>query len=158
MLIPVSIGGLIYLIYRSPDTLINQIFNQLYPNSLALFLQYRLAFPFPDTLIYQLPGGLWTFSATLATFRLRLSVGRYWLPLYYFPLAYCILLECLQYLHVTDGTFDIVDLCYDFFFWLLARWFQERYLPIVGTEMPSRRTWQLAVVVCLFLALFLGDQ
>jgi hypothetical protein len=158
MLLPILLGGLIYVIYRTPDTRINEVIYCLYPKFVDISQTCRQQLPLSDTFIYQFPGGLWLFSATLATLGLNIYWSRHRLPLHYLPLAYGFLLEYLQYAQVTDGTFDAYDLCYYFIFWGLARLFQVRYLPLLDSEIPRRRGLRLVLACCMFLVLFLGDR
>ena len=158
VLLPVLLGGFIYVIYRTPDTRINEIIYYIYPQFVDISQVCRQKLPLLDTFIYQFPGGLWLFSATLATLGLNLYWGRHRLPLYYLPLVYGFLLEYLQYAQITDGTFDVYDLWYYFLFWGLARLFQTRYLPLLDSEMPQRRGLQLVLACGMFLVLFLGDR
>ena len=92
---------LIYMCFRSENIFINQIakyFFDYQPNQNQLQIHYFF--------IYNLPQGLWVFSATLIS--KNLYIKRFNLAV--LPLIFSFYIETIQYFHLSNGTFDIVDL------------------------------------------------
>lgn len=74
----------------------------------------------PNFVIYILPTALWLFSITLLGTDLHLKIKNILIPFHFLPLSYLILLEILQLLSVTNGTFDIWDILVPMMGWILA--------------------------------------
>jgi hypothetical protein len=108
----------------------------------------------PNWVIYSLPGGIWVFVLTIIfrrVYRKRITPQ---LPIDYLPMIYAIGLEFLQYLHVTDGTFDKMDLMI-----ILAAEFLARMLDFkqISTEYRLMEKVHYLVAFSGFLVLFLSD-
>ena len=119
---PLLISLLIYIFYRSELTLINQLFSLFIP--LADLLQWQntiqTAFPLPNWVVYSLPEGLWMLVVTLISKEFYFSRQSKNYNLVFFPLLLATVIEIFQYLHITDGIFDWLDLGLSFAFWGIA--------------------------------------
>lgn len=119
--LPLLIGGLIYVLFR-PLTL--KMFNWFeYIGLLGSILEMRSDFQnyilFPDWFYYALPDGLWTYSFTTSFILIwrHSSSLKYWLTI---PLSLSIIPEILQYFNLLTGTFDINDLFLQIFGFFLS--------------------------------------
>lgn len=113
-ILPVLIGGLIYILLRTDSLLMYKWFQRTnISGSIYLIrdLTNFVNFGYYKTIINTLPGGLWTFSYTaflLIIWRNKINFGN----IYYFifiPLI-AILSEFLQLFGMVSGTFDILDI------------------------------------------------
>lgn len=102
IIFPLLISLFIYLFFRSENIVVNQILYQLFHINLPA-LSYPLLKGF---FIYNLPQGLWVFSATLISRNLYIKKFN----LAFFPLVFSFYIEAIQYFHLTNGTFDFFDL------------------------------------------------
>lgn len=102
----------IYLFYRTGHTLVNEIAAYLLtPPRYAHWRELVIAaLPLPDIIVYSLPEGLWVFSITLTSRHLYLRMGAKRMHAVLVPLLFAGGLEVLQWLHVTNGRFDWLDL------------------------------------------------
>ncbi len=113
-IVPLIIGGMLYLGYRSQELLMFRWANFL---GLSCFVsswrKFCFQYPLPEWCYYALPDGLWMLSYILLinliwddrTWKSR--IWRYALP------AIAITSELLQLLNPYFGTFDIMDIvCY----------------------------------------------
>lgn len=114
-LMPVIIGGTIYLLYRPKNILLFSTLNEMgiMPRLEAIRKSAEL-YHLPNFVVYSLPAGLWTASYLMAMYmmtkhctrRTRLSLS---LPL---PIS-AIASEFMQLFDLCPGTFDVDDLiCY----------------------------------------------
>ena len=115
----------IYLFYRTDKTLVNTLCIQIFnvQNYTALKEAITSNLPLHSAAIYSLPEGLWVFCITLTSKPLYIQHHNRKLPCGFFPLLFCIGLEVLQLLHITNGRFDIMDILFSFFFWFIAYYF-----------------------------------
>jgi hypothetical protein len=98
---PLVVSLVIYMLFRSPDTIVNQVFSRL--------LGFRppvLRLAHGQWLVYNLPGALWLYS-----FLWFSSLSRSKL-LSLLPLGMALGIELVQLLHITDGTFDLLDVVF----------------------------------------------
>lgn len=103
------------LFYRPLNTYANnQLVSVLGDDFLSLRTYVQTQFPLSDVFIYNVPGALWVFGLTLLGWRLYLGSGRLHLSLFYVPLFISQFFELAQVLNWTDGTFDWLDLCWNF--------------------------------------------
>jgi hypothetical protein len=112
----------IYLFYRTDKTVINQIAISLYSFQDYASLKSSVAqqYPMPNLVVYSLPEAFWVFFITLTSVNFYLSIGKYKLPLIYFPILFAVVLEFLQLYHITHGSFDFRDIWLSAIFWLIA--------------------------------------
>ncbi len=121
VVLPLVFCTFICLFYRGVQSHAHLVFSQLFTeNYLLAKLFFQEQLPLSDFMIYSLPEGLWVFSLSLLGSKFYLDMGERPYNLCHLAIAFATGLECLQYFHVTDGTFDILDLGASLFFWLLA--------------------------------------
>lgn len=112
----------IYLFYRTDKTLVNEIFIKMisYGTYTRLKAQIVNIFPLHNMVIYSLPEGLWIFCITLTSKPYYVRLRNWRIAGIFIPLICCFALEILQFLHVTNGRFDFVDLGFGVVFWILG--------------------------------------
>lgn len=112
---PILLAGFIYLFYRTTETVIFKITNIVVSSSVLLSLRqfFQLNFDLTSAVIYSLPGGLWlySFSNLVLIFFNKNQKIQYQLTLLILFVIVCTL-ELFQYLNLTDGTFDLLDLLF----------------------------------------------
>ena len=111
--IPVFIGGLIYILFRTDSLLMYRWFEQVnlsgYVYALRESINLVNAGHF-KTLINTLPGGLWAFSYTaFMLFIWSYEINSRNIFYFIFIPAVAILSEYLQFIGTVSGTFDILD-------------------------------------------------
>jgi len=120
--LPLLIGGLIYISCREGNFLINAMLSDLFGiqllNSFNSFVSSSLNFSSEN--INSLPSALWVFSTSLLSTRIKSENIIFKYLLICLPLIYSVSLEFIQYLGLTDGTFDKVDLTYSALGWFCA--------------------------------------
>lgn len=100
IILPLIISLIVYIFFRSENIIINQIIYNIYPKS------HYFTFNLSNFIIYNLPQGLWVFSATLIAKNLYIKKFN----LAFLPLIFSFYIETIQYYHLTNGTFDYWDL------------------------------------------------
>jgi hypothetical protein len=148
------LGLYIYTVYRSEQTVINVLLQQILS---ADFLLYKNKLRFfdapPDWFLYNLPSSLWLFAATLLARNLYFR----WLHLAILPFLYVVFLEFLQYKHCTNGTFDGLDIAFGFVFAFFAFCIKCPFLRQQCTEKPFWRIYFcFSAAVIVYLAEFWG--
>lgn len=104
-LLPLALSLLLYTLFRTRDTIVNQAFIHLFS-----FQPPVLRLPQAPWVVYNLPGALWLYAFLWFT---SLSRSKF---LTLLPLGLALGIETVQLLHITDGTFDGLDV----FFYLLS--------------------------------------
>lgn len=119
---PLLISLFIYFFYRSEQTLVNHIFNFLLSsNDLSLLRdKVQLLLPLPSIVVYSLPEGLWIFFVTQVSKELIWCRNKRKVSFILLPLLVAITIEIFQYFHITNGTFDHLDLIVAASFWSLS--------------------------------------
>lgn len=125
----------IYLFYRTEKTLVNEIVIWLISAPAYTSLKATIVgvLPLNSAVIYSLPEGLWIFCITLTSKPYYITINKRCLNCVYVPMLFCVLLEMLQLIHITNGRFDFVDIGVSTFFWLFARYgisgkFEKKHL------------------------------
>lgn len=111
----ITIGGLIYLLYRPQDILLFQITDYLGLNPYITTLRNDVSiFSLPSFVINSIPAGLWTASYLLLMYCNTRTYNKITKLLITLPLPIAaIILEFMQLLGWCPGTFDLYDLiCY----------------------------------------------
>ena len=113
----------IYMFYRTERTVVNELCIRLisledYTNLKSLIVG---GLPLHPIFIYSLPEGLWIFCITLTSKPYYIAWKKWRLDCVYIPLMFCFSLEILQLVHLTNGRFDLMDICLFMLFWLLGR-------------------------------------
>lgn len=110
-----TIGGLIYLGWRSGNLVMFQIFEKSgMSNLLTSIRNVGTEYSLFEWVKYSMPDGLWLFSYMflIDTIWQNHRYTSYYVFLWSLP-AISIMSELLQYVAIVPGTFDIVDLaCY----------------------------------------------
>tara|TARA_B100001109_G_scaffold226315_1_gene200336 strand:- start:503 stop:895 length:393 start_codon:yes stop_codon:yes gene_type:complete len=111
---PIFLGGVIYLGYRSLSLRMFDWFEFLGFSELIydvryLFQEFLLL---PNWFYYSLPDGLWTYAFTssfIIIWGIKNPILKYWLAI---PLILSVVPEILQFYNLFPGTFDWVDLIF----------------------------------------------
>ncbi|MDQ7947954.1 MAG: hypothetical protein REI78_12470 [Pedobacter sp.] len=121
----------IYLFYRTDRTVINTLFNFIFgiENYQSLKASIRFYLPLHEFVVYSLPEGLWVFCITVTSKDLYLKLARSEVHCAIFPLTFVVALELMQWLHLTNGTFDVVDILTAILFWMLGFFIIEEDRP-----------------------------
>jgi len=106
----------IYLIFRSPDTVIYQLYKHLlgaeYLNNTRTAF-HNSSLIIPSWFKYNLPGGLWVFAyANLCFLFLNTGTKNYYKKILLLLFTIVTSLEILQLLNITDGRFDVFDITF----------------------------------------------
>lgn len=124
VLLPLIIGGLIYISFRSLSLRLFSWFEILGINSFSSSIR-NLANPFkndlPPWIYFSLPDGLWIYSfssALLIFWNNDFQKLKYWL---FIPFISGILIEILQQFKLFPGTFDFLDLLFSTLGLLLSK-------------------------------------
>lgn len=125
--LPLLVGGLLYLGYRTDSLLMFKWFKTIGLESLIIKFRNLVDFlHMPEWVTYSLPNGLWAFSfiSFILIFTERLSKTRkLWLVV---VISIIVGNELLQKVKLIRGTFDIFDLATNIIFITLA--FEIYYL------------------------------
>lgn len=115
----------IYLFYRTEKTVINTLSIHIFSihNYIALRETITTLLPLNETVIYSLPEGLWVFCITLTSKSFYIQSFNRKIHCVFIPLIFCIGLELLQLLHLTNGRFDFLDIWISVSFWAIANYF-----------------------------------
>ena len=111
----ITVGGLIYLLYRPQNILLFQITDSLGLNPYITSLRNDISYiSLPLFVINSIPAGLWTASYLLLMYCNTKSYNKSTKLLITLPLPIsAIILEFMQLLSWCPGTFDLFDLiCY----------------------------------------------
>ncbi|TDL99857.1 MAG: hypothetical protein C4K58_00990 [Flavobacteriaceae bacterium] len=146
---PLLVSLYIYLGFRTNQILVHQLVLKsqlLYPYTSSIKPFWEL----PYWMIYNLPEGLWIFSLTLIAGVTRANESQKKVLLF-LPIFYVLVLEIFQGIHITDGTFDVLDLLYAFVFWLLAK--------EVSTKLKVKipKNYGRLLIIIFFVLVFLSD-
>jgi len=108
---PLIICLFIYTFYRAEETNVNLLLKHVFHTDFqSIRIHVKEAIPLHSVVVYNLPEGLWIFSITLLGVNLFLRIRQRKIYLIYFPIIFVLLLEILQLLKITDGTFDLLDI------------------------------------------------
>lgn len=148
------LAATIYFLYRDNTIIFNQILSTFNTDNLFNKRDLVHSFPLPNWAIYSLPGGIWVLVLTSLLSQNHIYINKARLPLDYLPITYGIVLEFFQFLHITNGTFDFVDILFVLGFGVIA-------LSINRNQQELTVKWQTKiphwVLVSGFLVLILSD-
>lgn len=123
--IALLISLFIYTSFRTEQTLINKIF--IFFSSQDDFHHFQNSIKqtthLPDWVIYSLPQGLWVLASSILSSDFFIYAFHRKFYLIFFPLIFCFVLELFQLFHISNGSFDLIDLGFTLFFWLLSYMF-----------------------------------
>jgi hypothetical protein len=112
----------IYLFYRTEKTVVNEIVIRMisfdsYATMKKTIIRYL---PLHDLVIYSLPEGLWVFCITLMSKPYYIGHQCRRMNCLVIPLLVCVGLEVGQFLQITNGRFDLMDIMVSVILWLIA--------------------------------------
>jgi hypothetical protein len=112
----------IYVFYRTEKTVVNELLirSTSFDTYAALKEEIIRFLPLPAFVIYSLPEGLWVFCITLTSKPYYIQQEKLRIQGVIIPLLFCMGLEIFQWLHFTNGRFDLNDILVSFVGWLLA--------------------------------------
>ncbi|MFT6746976.1 MAG: hypothetical protein ACJAZ2_001321 [Glaciecola sp.] len=166
ILTPALVSGAIYLLFRTSDTVIYQIYEVVFGSNSIDHLRETVQntlITIPSWFIYSFPGGLWVFAfANFCFLFLNDKTKAYYKGTLLTLFGIVTSLELLQLLHYTDGRFDFLDIaCYliatiTSAFIGVARIQKIKYQPIFKND--KKPFFALSITVCLFCAgIYLAD-
>ena len=149
----------IYVVYRSQTCLVNVIAGHFLRNDQFISLRESIqnSLPVPGFFIYQIPGGLWVFAATLASYNGHFRLLQQRLPHAALPVLVAIGLELLQSLSLTDGTPDPWDAIVAIMGFLAARQFASAPQHFAAERADSFSFFPGIACVAFHLSLLLAD-
>jgi hypothetical protein len=157
VIIPLISSLFIYTFYRAEETNVNLLLKYVFHSDFqSIRIHVKDAIPLPSVVIYNLPEGLWVFSVTLLGANVFLRVKHRKIYLIYLPILFVILLEILQLLKITDGTFDLLDIVISSAFWLLAFAYCSTYVSSLRELENNRARFILFIIV--FSLAYLSDM
>ena len=154
IIVPLIFCLFIYTFYRVEETNVNLLLKYVFRSDFQSIRVYvSEAIPLHSAVIYNLPEGLWVFSITLLGANLYIRIKHRKIYLIYLPIVFVLLLEILQLLKITDGTFDLLDIGISSAFWLLA----YVYCSTCGSslkELKNNRARFILFIIVFSLAYF----
>ncbi|MBU2020597.1 MAG: hypothetical protein KJ941_13205 [Bacteroidetes bacterium] len=150
VVIPMVFSLLIFWVFRPPEIAINHLLFSIFHFQPHLDCPQHF-----EWLVYNLPGALWMY-AFLFSF---ISDGKKGLLRCLLPLLIPVGIEFLQFFHITDGTFDPLDLLFYSITWLLyfLVWNKNGNQIVLWKSMHSLRKGEVAVFLFFFMSLFFAD-
>jgi hypothetical protein len=112
----------IYSFYRTEKTIVNQLTIWLVTtqNYHSVKTTIVSSLPLNDWIIYSLPEALWIFCVTILSKNFFIQWNSWSIKCKYIPLMICTLLELMQLIQLTPGTFDVRDIVFIVLFWIMA--------------------------------------
>ena len=142
----------IYLVYRTDATNINQILNTESIQTIQIIRTQSM--PLPSWIIYSLPEGLWLFATTLYSKKLYFDWNKHKISLVYFPILFAFTVEFFQATHITNGSFDLMDLLVSLFCWSIALILPTPYSSLNVFKQYHYRT---IIVIFCYAIVYLSD-
>ena len=138
----------IYLVYRTENTVINEICISIISFEKFIGLRSIISetMPLNEHIIYSLPEGLWVFCITLTSKFFFVRIGSRELKLIFVPLIFSIGLELFQLIHFTNGRFDLWDMAAAVMFWAIANYL----IPFKQTRKNILGPVTTRSAICLF--------
>lgn len=146
---PLLFCAFICVIYRDASNNANALFTYLFDKEF-IFIKNTIidVLPLHDILVYNVPEGLWVFSISLLASNLFININKFRLPLIYLPLLFIPFAELLQWLNITDGTYDNLDMLIPSGFWLLAYLFLYKNNTCVFLNASPIRLYLFFIIAC----------
>ena len=124
VIVPVFIGGVIYICFRTKSLLIFDWIDYFGLTQMVDFIRNKTKYLYdylPKQIIYSFPAGLWLYSFIsfniLIWQRSNNRIKYFWIIL---PLVISIFSEVLQFFNLINGTYSNLDICFYIFFSILA--------------------------------------
>ncbi len=160
VLLPLVFAGLIYLGLRPKETLIYQIFDSFGGGQFLLWFRNLFTLSsFPEWFIYSLPGGLWLLSFQNSITWFNNFSGRKLFLSIIFSLSVGVGLEVFQFLNITDGRFDWVDIAFYLGATLISLsnvWLVRKKWEIYSSESISKLHFRITLAVFTVM-IYLAD-
>ncbi|OAD42366.1 hypothetical protein LPB303_14810 [Polaribacter atrinae] len=114
VLLPIFIGGLIYIVSRSKSLKMFDWFEKInLSNEVSIIRDYFSNVELPNWIIYNLPDFLWVFSFTSLLFIIwNKKIEKENVFYLLFPMGIGVLSEFGQLFSIINGTFDKVDIIF----------------------------------------------
>jgi hypothetical protein len=144
--LPLLTSLFIYVFFRTQHTIVNEVLWRV-----AGLQPVHWTLPGLPWVVYNLPGALWMYAFMCFSSRQN---SRF---LLYAPLVLALGIEAVQLLHLTDGTFDPLDVLFYLLAWLTFRTVRG-WSPLVARPFqPSTRTvsWRYKMLFAGFVAIVL---
>lgn len=124
ILLPIILGCLIYMIFRSTNILLFEWFKNL--SLLSIAMDIRLFFNEDNIIVsnfvtQNLPDGLWVFSFTSSFLLIWEDFSTQKITYFYIPITLALISEFGQFFGFVIGTFDFLDVIFYLFFTYLAK-------------------------------------
>jgi hypothetical protein len=146
----------IYVFYRSEKTLVNELIILLlsFDTYIALKTTITETIPLNKITIFSLPGGLWIFCVTILSQDFYMKIRDRKIRVAFIPIVFAVGLEFCQFIHVTNGRFDLWDLAFYFTFWVIAYYL----FPSENSQQNITSPFTLHGFICLacFLSVYLA--
>jgi len=157
VILPLIVSLFIYVIYRTENTVINDLLIYFIPLEEYREIKSYLIkeFNLHDHIVYSLPEGLWVFCATLVSKDFYFAVYERKINCVFFPLLFSVGLEFLQLTRVTNGTFDSLDIIFAIVFWIVAFHFIES--PNAQINILRERKIKSISFILSYSIVFLSD-
>ncbi len=136
-LILLGFSACIYIIFRTEQTLINQIFQYIFSKEALDNLRQSIQnyIYLPAIVIYSVPEACWIASLTLLGENRYIKVCKIKVYVKYVPLLLILWFEAMQFFHLLHGTFDWYDILLSAVAWAMS------YLSISRSEKQNIFTW-----------------
>ena len=118
VIIPLIIGGIIYVLFRNKNLIIFDWLNYLGLQEYVNYLRNYFIFPkkIPIWFKYSLPDFLWVYSLTSSMLLIwGKEIGKNKYFWFFLPLIIALISEFLQYFNLINGTFDFTDILFYLF-------------------------------------------
>lgn len=114
VLLPIFVGGFIYIIFRSKSLIMFQWFELIGISDLIQSIRnnfYHFKASIPQWLYFSIPDALWvySFTSTILLIESNWKVLKFWLLV---PFVLGPLIEIFQFFKLFPGTFDLLDLLF----------------------------------------------
>jgi hypothetical protein len=140
------LSALIYVFLREPYTYFSFLLQKLLGIGFSSLCMHIVIPKHLHWLIYSLPSGLWVMATTLLG-RLFCRSNCSYLCL---PILLVLWIECCQFLKITDGSFDWLDI------WMSISGFLLAIIIPLDVSKNTKKRWVIAYSICI-LALPLSD-
>ena len=147
----------VYVFFRTESTIINEIIQNILGADFLILLKQNISksIHLNRHLIYSVPEGLWVFCVCLISKGLYFKIKDTKINCAYLSLIYPIALEFLQKNKITNGTFDVYDILFSIFFWLIAYLFISS--PYEEKNIFEKYSFRTVCSVFGYLIVYLSD-
>jgi hypothetical protein len=147
------LAALIYFLYRDGNILFNQIFSTFGFDGIQEKQRIQELLPMPAWIIYSVPGGIWVYITSVIASKFEKTSVVMYISIFSVPTIYATGLEFCQLFHLTDGTFDWVDLLF-----ILVGVFFAKHSKQLELNLHKYPKIQNFALISAFLVLLLSDM